>query len=231
MDKISDFLEKASLRQKDLEKEIILENKVEKEKIECIGGMDVSYSKEKDNIYGVVVLLRYPSLEFITYEVASKKVSFPYIPGFLCFREGDVLIDAFFKLKERGKVTPQVILCDGQGIAHPRKLGLATYVGIQLKLPTIGVAKKPLIWKGLNFHLNNLKYRGEYSFLEYKGEKLGIALVTRNFVKPVFVSPGWGISIDTARSIVLDSTSNYRIPEPIRWADRLSKLSKENIKL
>ncbi len=175
-----------------------------------VAGTDVSYSREDKMFYAVVVVLELKSLSLIEKQVVIGRTEFPYIPGLLSFREAPFLIKAIAKLKHR----PEVILVDGQGIAHPRRIGLASHLGVLLQIPTIGCAKSRLV--GTYGHLPDRA--GFYSILKDKGEEVGIVLRTRRGVKPIFVSPGHLMDIKTAYQLVIRCLKGYRLPEPIRMA-------------
>jgi len=183
-------------------------------RVRSLAGADFSYHREKALIGAVVAVLKIPEFELM--EVASevREVSIPYIPGYLNFREGPSFIKAFRKLKNN----PDVTLIDGNGIAHPRRMGLASYVGVLLDIPTIGCAKSPF------FPFRSpLEQRGAFSIYRNDGgEKVGYCLRTRSSVKPIFVSPGHRMDFDFSLKIALDC-SRYRIPEPLRVAHRLAK--------
>lgn len=139
----------------------------------------------------------------------------PYVPGFLSFREAPLVLKAFRRLNVR----PDVILVDGQGLAHPRRFGLACHIGVALNLPAIGCAKSLLIGE----YKPPPNVRGARTPLVIDGQQVGFALRTRKDVKPIFVSPGHRISLSAICDLVMTATGEYRIPEPIRLADRLSK--------
>ncbi|AEH44150.1 Deoxyribonuclease V [Thermodesulfatator indicus DSM 15286] len=179
-----------------------------------IGGADVSYI-EPGYAIGAVVVYDLEKGKVIEETYAVEKVTFPYIPGFLSFREVPVLKKAFAKLK----IKPEVLLVDGQGILHPRGLGLASHLGLELNIPTIGVAKKPLIGE---FELPEDK-PGAFCPIFINGQVKGVVLRTRKGVKPVFVSPGHLIDLESALKVVKASLSGYRIPEPLRKAHLLTQ--------
>jgi deoxyribonuclease V len=181
-----------------------------------IAGVDAAFFKNK--VIGVACLYRYPDLTLIKDVYAFAEISFPYIPGFLSFREGPVIIEAIKRLK----IEPDVILFDGQGIVHPRGIGIATHIGILLDIPTIGCAKSRLIgeYKEPGFS------KGEWSPLNFKNRTVGAVLRTREDVRPLFVSPGHRIDLKDSIRIVLGCTTRYRIPEPLRRADFISKTIK-----
>jgi deoxyribonuclease V len=146
---------------------------------------------------------------------------FPYVPGFLTFREGPVLIKVIKKLS----IKPDVILFDGQGIAHPIRLGIASHIGVLLNTPAIGCAKSRLIGEYKEPKLR----RGAWSPLTYNNNVVGAVLRTRDNVRPLFISPGHKIDLKASIDIVLNCISKYRIPEPLRRADYLSRRVKRSI--
>lgn len=168
------------------------------------------YDQTKDKMIGVVVVFSYPGLEELEQKFSRGRIPCQYRPGYLSFREGACLVKAYQKLERK----PSVIIFDGQGIAHPAKLGLASHLGIILDVPSIGCAKSYLVGE----YSPPGPERGSWSKLIYKGEEVGIVLRTRDKVKPVFVSPGYKIGFKEARTIILNCTPRYRIPEPLRQA-------------
>jgi deoxyribonuclease V len=200
--------------QKILANKIILEDKFAK--IDLIGGEDTSFSEKEKKILGVIVVLDFKTLNIIEISYDFSDEIFPYIPSFLSFREGIVIVNSWEKLKNK----PDVLIIDGQGYAHPRNLGIASHIGVVLDIPTIGCAKKPLVGK---FKEPGLK-KGDWEPMYYKNKKVGIVLRTKDNVKPVFVSPGHKVSFESAMDIVLKTTTNYRLPDPIRFAHHYSKI-------
>jgi len=199
--------------QKRLKKQIILKNSFKNLNGKLIAGADVSYDKEIDRFYAGVVVFELQTMQKIEEVTASGKVSFPYIPGLLSFRESPILLRAFSKVKK----TPDIIILDAQGIAHPRGIGLASHIGLLLNKPSIGCAKTRLIGE-----YNNVgKEAGYYSQLTIKGKAVGVVLRTRKNVKPVFVSPGHKIDLATSIDLVLKSCRGYKLPEPTRQAHNL----------
>jgi deoxyribonuclease V len=178
-----------------------------------IAGVDASFPENQ--VLAVASLYRYPELSLAEEAVAMREVSFPYVPGFLSFREGPAIIDAIKKLT----VKPDLILVDGQGIAHPKGLGIASHIGVLAGIPTIGCAKSRLVGKYKEPGLR----KGAWSHLQYNGKIVGAVLRTRDHVRPLFISPGHRIDLKTSIEIVLECTGKYRIPEPLRRADFLSK--------
>ena len=209
-DEVFDF-KKAAEAQKRLSSRLDLT--WEEREVQLVAGVDSSFDDALQKIGVVVVVYKMP--EFVIVEVVKEigDIPVPYVPGFLNFREGPILLKVFRKLNRK----PDVTLIDGNGIAHPRKMGLASHVGVVLDISTIGCAKNsfyPFRSPGVE--------RGEYSKLENTDhEKVGYCLRTRTGVKPVFVSPGHKIDFLVSRKLVLEY-SKYRIPEPLRMAHHLA---------
>lgn len=183
-------------------------------KIKHVAGADVSFSRGSDDIFAAVVVLTYPGLKVVEEKTAVKTATFPYVPGFLTFREGPALVDAFKKIE----IVPDVVIFDGQGVAHPRRFGIASHMGVLLNLPSVGCAKTVLV----GTYSEPGETRGSTSPLIKDGEELGVALRTRTGVSPVFVSIGNKIDIRGAIAVVLSCAPRYRLPEPIRGAHNLS---------
>jgi len=192
--------------QKELKKKVSL-NKSFYE-IRKVAGADVSYYKNK--MIAGIVILKFPQFEIIEREFSVSPVTFPYISGLLTFREGPSLLAAFKKIKNE----PDIILFDGQGIAHPRRMGIATHLGLFLDKPTIGCAKSKLSGN----YLSVGKEKGNYALLRENKEILGAVLRTRKEVKPIFVSPGNKIDLLSSIDIVLKCIDKYRLPLPVREA-------------
>lgn len=184
-----------------------------------IAGVDAAFTD--DIIIAVATLYTYPDLLHLTDVYGVKRVSFPYIPGFLSFREGHAVIKAIKELP----IQPDVILFDGHGIAHPRGVGLASHMGVILGVPSIGCAKSRLVGE---YKEPGLK-KGSWASVLYNSKEVGVALRTRTNVKPIFVSPGHLIDTNSSIKIVMDCISNYRLPEPIRKADRISRTLKKDL--
>jgi len=173
-------------------------------------GLDCAFSKDGKTVIAAVVVLRIPDFELIEIAHATMKTKFPYIPGLLSFREIPACIAAIEKLT----CLPDIFLVDGQGIAHPRRLGIAAHLGIILNLPTIGCAKSRLIGE----YKEPRHAKGSFSNLYDKEELIGAVLRTRKNVKPLFVSIGNLIILEDAIKTVLAATTNFRLPEPARLA-------------
>jgi deoxyribonuclease V len=184
-------------------------------RVKTIGGGDVAYSKNGDLLFGATVVLSFPDMEILDAATADGKVRFPYISGLLSFREGPILIKAFQKLRFK----PDVMIFDGQGIAHPRGMGLASHIGLWLDVASIGCAKTPL----LDEFIFPGPSRGSFEWIRRAGERVGAVLRTREKVRPLFVSPGHLIDLLTSNQLILDSCKGFRSPEPLRKAHHLSR--------
>ncbi len=178
-----------------------------------VAGVDAAFSE--DRVFAAACLYRFQDLTACEHASFSRKLSFPYVPGFLSFREGPAIIAALNKLSRR----PGLILVDGQGIAHPRGFGIASYIGVLTGIPTIGCAKSRLIGE----YEEPLTKKGSWSALRSEGNVIGAVLRTRDDTRPLFVSPGHRTDLNSSIRLTLSCTRNYRIPEPIRCADMLSK--------
>ncbi|WP_172254554.1 deoxyribonuclease V [Saccharibacillus deserti] len=181
--------------------------------VRLIAGVDVAYAKDDDRLVAAVALLDADTLEIVETAAAWGKPSFPYIPGLFSFRELPPVLEAFGRLTRR----PDLIVCDGQGIAHPRRFGLASHLGLLLGTPSIGCGKTRLVGE----YDEPPAGRASASPLLDGGELVGYALRTQTGVKPVFVSPGHLISPETACQWILKLAPRYRLPETTRQADQL----------
>jgi len=175
-----------------------------------IAGVDISVNREQGVASGAIVVLNYPELRLVETKVVSGKVDFPYVPGLLSFREAPLTLAAC----ERLTLTPDLILVDGQGIAHPRRMGLASHLGLFLNTPTIGCAKSRLC--GSHKQLGDEP--GSYSEVVDGGETIGVALRTKLGTKPIYVSIGHRVDLEAAIYWVLECCRGYRLPEPCRLA-------------
>lgn len=191
-----------------------------------IAGCDVAYNDEKKQMVAAIVVLDILTLDVVESSTHFMEVTFPYIPGLFSFREIPPIVEAFKKLK----IKPDLIICDGHGIAHPNGIGMASHLGIELDIPTIGCAKTRLVGA---FDKSNLdKTRGSYQYLTFADEIVGVALRTHNDVKPVFVSIGHKIDLQSSIKWVLKMSPNYRLPETTRFADQLvNKMLKERFEI
>ena len=175
-----------------------------------IAGVDISSHKAQKIATGAVVVLSYPELRLVETKIVNEELSFPYIPGLLSFRESPLVLAAC----ERLMVTPDLILVDGQGIAHPRRMGLASHLGLFLDTPTIGCAKSRLCGS----HKELGTEPGSYADLVDDGEVIGAVLRTKQNTNPIYVSTGHKIDLQTAIHWVLECCRGYRVPEPTRLA-------------
>ena len=182
-----------------------------------VAGVDAAFID--DRIVAVACLFRYPEMDAVEDVYAIRKADFPYIPGLLSFREGPAVMEAIGRLRER----PDLILFDGQGIAHPRGLGIACHVGVLLDVPSIGCAKSRLVGS----YVEPGRKRGSSTGLMHNGQLIGRVVRTKDNVRPLFVSPGHRVDVDDAVRVVLECSRGYRLPEPVRRADALSKKIKK----
>lgn len=189
--------------------------------IRLIGGLDCAFSKDKKRIGAVIVVLSFPQMEVVEIVQASAKIEFPYVPGLLSFREAPVCLKAAGKLK----TCPDVFLVDGQGQAHPRRLGLASHLGLFLNKPVIGCAKSRLIG---TYKEPGLK-KASTTRLYDRSEVIGAVVRTRTNVKPVFVSAGHLCTLNDAVKITLKCCTQYRLPQPTRLAHQKVTLLKAKI--
>lgn len=191
-------------------------------KIRRVAGTDISYLREHRLALGAVVLMEFPGLEVLEEKRSVVEVGFPYVPGLLSFRELPALIPVLEALSGE----PDLIFVDGQGMAHPRGFGLASHLGVLAGKPTIGCAKSRLVGE----------YRepgprvGDWEPLVYEGRRVGAVLRTRSGVKPLFISVGHLIDLETAVEMVLACSAGFRLPEPQRRAHRMTEESKLAVK-
>ncbi len=178
--------------------------------LKLVGGADMALSKKHGLFFAVIVVLELPGFDVVEVREATVNASYPYIPGLLSFREGPAVLAAFKKLSS----PPDVMVFDAQGIAHPRRLGLAAHLGLWLQLPSIGCAKSRLIGE----HDEPGPQKGEWEPLKENGEVLGVVLRTRTRVQPLFVSPGHLCDVQSAKTLALQCAVKYRLPEPTRLA-------------
>ncbi|MCC3762364.1 endonuclease V [Glycomyces sp. TRM65418] len=183
--------------------------------VSTVAGLDIAYDKDGETAVATAVVLRRDDLTVLDQAVVHGVSDFPYVPGLLAFRELPLLLQAIEALT----VTPDLYVCDGYGLTHPRRFGLACHLGVVLDAPAIGVAKNPP-------HLPvdaPGPIRGEWTPITASGETVGCAVRTQDEVKPVYVSVGHRCTLATARDLVLELAPRYRLPEPIRAADRLGR--------
>jgi deoxyribonuclease V len=203
--------------QKQLASEVVADDKFS-QPIKTVAGIDSGYDKKTDTSRAVVAVLSFPDLQLIEASEAILPVQFPYVPGLLSFRETPAAIKALEKLEN----APDLILCDGQGVAHPRRFGIACHIGVIADVPTVGVAKSILVGKFENLG----ERRGSVAPLIHKNEQIGAALRTKDKTQPVYVSVGHRISLKTSIDYVLRCAPKYRLPETTRIADKLASFRK-----
>ena len=182
--------------------------------VQRVAGVDVGFEAGNTITRAAVAVLSFPELTLDHHAIARLPTSFPYVPGLLSFRE----IPAVLKALEQLPQLPDLLLCDGQGIAHPRRIGIAAHLGILTDLPTIGVAKSRLVGE----HDPLPQEKGSWVPLRDHDEVVGAVVRTRSGVAPLYVSLGHRISLQTAIDYVLACTTRYRLPETTRWAHRLA---------
>ena len=179
-------------------------------KCDLVAGADVSYGQHSDIFFAGVIVLRMSDLTIVEKQGAVKKSPFPYIPGLLSFREAPALLEAFAKVKSE----PDAILVDGAGIAHPRRIGIASHLGLWLQRPCVGCAKSRLC----GTFEEPAREAGSESPLLHRGERIGSVLRTKTGIKPLFISAGHQIDLASAVRLVLQTCKGYRLPEPTRQA-------------
>ena len=197
--------------QKSLREQVLLRPLAKR--IETIAGADISFNKFSSTVYAGIVVLRLPQLEVVEEVGVVSETHFPYVPGLLSFRETPSVLEAWSKLKTE----PDAVMFDGQGIAHPRRVGIASHVGLLIERPTLGCAKSVLVGK----YQEPESERGSWSEMLDKGEVVGAAVRTKTNVQPIFVSPGHLIDLEGAIRLTLEADGGYRQPEPTRRAHLL----------
>lgn len=196
--------------QRQLRNEVVADRPIDLAAVRLVAGVDVSVKNERSR--AAVVVVTFPGFLLVETAVAERPTPFPYIPGLLSFREGPVLEEAFGRLRAE----PDVFLFDGMGTAHPRRIGIASHMGLWLQRPTIGVGKTRLV--GVNAPLPEEK--GAHVPLIDRGESIGAVVRTRAATHPLFISPGHLADIPSAVELVLACSPKYRLPEPIRLAHK-----------
>jgi deoxyribonuclease V len=204
-------------RERAIEIQMILKSQIRLEKprgpIRYVAGADVASSKRTDAVWAGVAVLSYPELEVLEEKWVKGESYFPYVPGLLSFREIPVLL----QVMEQLETDPDVILCDGQGIAHPRGFGLACHLGLVVEKPSIGCAKSRLVGQFSEVGED----KGCYADLWHEKRVIGAVARTRSGVKPMFVSPGHRVTLEASLRVVFGCCKKYRVPEPIRLAHAL----------
>jgi deoxyribonuclease V len=208
--------------QKDLQSHVVI--KPYTGQLKRIAGADISLNLFSDIAYAGIAVFSFPDLAPISHALVKTKIKFPYIPGLLSFREIPALLEVWEKLLKKSKTKPNsipdVIVVDGQGIAHPRSLGIATHFGMLINMPTIGSAKSVLYGE----FEEPKKEAGSLSYMHDPRNKehiIGVALRTKNRAKPVIISPGYNINLEQSLDIIKRCVRGYRIPEPIRLTHEL----------
>ncbi|WP_299413830.1 deoxyribonuclease V [Acaryochloris sp. IP29b_bin.148] len=182
--------------------------------VRFVAGVDVGFEDQGKITRAAIAVLTWPELKLHETTIARQPTTFPYIPGLLSFREIPTVLAALAQIQ----TTPDLLLCDGQGLAHPRRFGIACHLGVLVDLPAIGVAKSRLVGK----HDPVDQTRGSWQPLIDKEEQIGAVLRTRSQTKPLYISLGHRISLDSAIEYVMSCTTRYRLPETTRWADKLA---------
>ncbi len=187
-------------------------NKSTLKAVKTVAGVDTAYRQNVAR--AAVVMMTYPALETMGDAVAERGINYPYIPGLLTFREGPAVLAALSQLETR----PDLLIFDGQGIAHPRRCGIASHIGVLMDIPAIGCAKTKLVGQ----YDEPALQRGSFTLLTHKGQTIGAVVRTRTNVAPVFVSTGHRVSLQDSVRFVLDCCRDYRLPETTRRADQLA---------
>jgi deoxyribonuclease V len=205
-------------QQNDLQKQVIIQKPTFN--LQTIAGCDSSFIGE--NILSVFVLLSYPHLEILEKVWHYGPVELPYIPGFLAFREAPNLLEAYKKLNQK----PDMIMVDGHGVSHPRRMGIASHLGVHLNIPTMGLAKQILVGKFEEPRPD----QGATSPVMHKNEHIANAIRTKEKVKAVFASPGHLMDLASATQIALATTRKHKLPEPTRLADHYAEVFKAEVR-
>jgi deoxyribonuclease V len=200
--------------QEGLRPQVITEDRFEP--LQSVAGVDVGFEEGGTITRAAVVVLSFPGLETLETSVARRPTTFPYVPGLLSFREAPAVLEALDRLS----LLPDLLICDGQGLAHPRRFGLACHLGLCTGLPSVGAAKSRLIGQ----HEPVGEQRGAWQPLTDSEQVIGAALRTRPGARPLYVSIGHRVSLETAVRLVLSCTLAYRLPEPTRRAHHLASL-------
>lgn len=199
--------------QRELAGQLRLEQSLPQYAVQTIAGVDLSPpDTESGRVRGAVVMIGWPSLEVLEVSTAEGIADFPYVPGLLSFREAPILLEALAGLR----ITPDVILVDGQGTAHPRRFGIACHLGLAVDVPTIGCAKSRLV----GTHQQPHEAKGEWTPLEHGEDIIGAVVRTRTGVSPIYVSPGNNIDLESSVRWTLACSPRYRVPMPTRLAHR-----------
>ncbi|HEY5513378.1 MAG TPA: deoxyribonuclease V [Geomonas sp.] len=217
VDRLPVTLEEAGALQEELADRVVLEPLARAPR--SIGAVDAAYAE--GTTYAAAVLCRYDTLAPLTERVVVRETSFPYLPGYFWLREAPPLLEAIAALQPR----PDVLLVDGQGIAHPRRFGIACHLGVLTGIPSIGCAKSHLI----GTYREPGREKGNWTPLEQDGSLVGAVLRTRTDVRPLFISPGHRVTLEDALAVVLHCCTDCRVPEPMRQADRAARQAMKSV--
>ena len=182
--------------------------------VKSVAGIDIGFTENNTVTRAAVVVLSFPNLQPVDQAIIHRPTEFPYVPGLLSFREAPAALEALDQLS----VQPDLLLCDGQGRAHPRRFGLACHIGLLADIPAIGVAKSRLVGE----HERVGEERGSQTPLIHDGEQIGVVLRTRTAVRPLYISGGHRVALETAVEFVLRCAPKYRLPETTRLAHKLA---------
>lgn len=210
---VPESVAQARAMQDELRAKLILSSDVKMP--ETIAGIDVGYDNARGLAHASIAVMPLATLKAIQKVQSYVPVNFPYIPGLLSFREIPAILSALSQLME----WPQMLMVDGQGIAHPKRLGIAAHLGVLLDMPSIGVAKSRLTGR---FEMPGPQ-KGNMSALMFGKERIGTVLRSRDNVKPLFISPGHRMDVETSLKITQQCLTRFRLPEPTRIADKFSK--------
>jgi deoxyribonuclease V len=199
--------------QKQLAPGVIRKSTLKINRVRTIAGIDTAYREGVG--CAAVVVLQFEDLKTVESKTATRPIDFPYVPGLLSFREGPLILEALNKLKS----APDLLMFDGQGIAHPRRFGIASHIGLLADIPAVGCAKTRLVGK----YQDPDVAMGNFSYLRDDDNTIGAVVRTRSRVKPVFVSTGHRVNLGDSIKLVLRCSNGFRLPEPIRRADKLSR--------
>ena len=207
-----DSTAEAKVIQEKFRSKVITSNQLQH--VQTVAGIDIGFENNGNITRAAIAVLSFPELELVEQRVVRDKTRFPYVPGYLSFREVPAALIVFEKLK----IIPDLLLCYGQGLAHPRRFGLACHLGLWTRIPSIGVAKSRLI----GTHQDAGTEKGTWQSLMDEDEIIGAVLRTRTNVSPLYVSIGHMVDLPTAIDYTLRCTTKYRLPETTRWAHKLA---------
>ncbi|MFH1538519.1 MAG: deoxyribonuclease V [bacterium] len=193
------------------------------EKVRLVAGADISHGWRDDRFFAAVVVLTYPEMEIVEAKCGEHRAEFPYVPGLLVFREGPAILEVLEKLKNE----PDLLVFDGHGVAHPRGIGIASHIGVVLDKPSIGCAKSRLVGE----YREPGRKRGARTSLKVNGRVVGKVFRSKDNTKPIFISTGHRVGLETAVRVIATCVKKYRIPEPTRQAHiHSNQLRKESLR-